>query len=220
MIYIQNMRQSSWIILALALLLRPPALRAQATIEGRIELPKSRSAPVVTKRYEIISKGGVVATNPPLAVIYLEGSFPKQSAPETKQLIQKDMAFIPALLPVQVGTRVSFPNLDDTYHNIFSFSPTKRFDLGRYRPEERPIPSQVFEKPGLVTLRCDIHEHMRGLILVLDTPHFVVTEPDGRFRLSGLPSGRFTLKAWLSSKSTREKTVELTSGTTTRIEFP
>ena len=155
-------------------------------IEGRVALPPSRSAPVVNRRYEIVTKGGVIATHPPLAVVYLDGSFPKVGATPARQIIQKDLTFVPALLAVQVGTRVEFPNLDDTYHNIFSYSPTKRFDLGRYRPEERPIPSQVFEKPGLVTLRCDIHEHMRALVLVLATPHFVVTDAEGRFRLNGL----------------------------------
>src|SRR5207244_9048141 len=94
----------------------------------------------------------------------------------TKQVTQKDLTFIPALLPVRVGTKVEFPSLDDTYHNIFSYSPAKRFDLGRYRPDERPVPSQVFDKLGLVTLRCDIHEHMRGLILVLNTPYLVRSE--------------------------------------------
>jgi len=137
-----------------------------------------------------------------------------------KQIAQKDLAFVPSLLPAQVGTRVEFPNLDDTYHSIFSYSPAKRFDLGRYRPEERPIPSEVFSNPGLVTLRCDIHEHMRGLILVVDTPYFVVTDADGRFRLSGLPSGRYTLKAWIDSKTTREAPVELKNGETQHIDFP
>jgi plastocyanin len=197
----------------------PAHARAQATIEGRIELPKSHSAPVVNKRYEIVTKGGVLATSPPLAVVYLEGSFPK-TALATKQVAQKDLTFIPALLPVRVGTRVEFPNNDDTYHNIFSYSPAKRFDLGRYRPDEKPIPSQVFDVAGLVTLRCDIHEHMRGLILVLDTPHFVTTEDDGHFRLSGLPSGRYTLKAWIDSRTTRERPVELKSGSTLDVDFP
>ncbi|PYJ36748.1 MAG: hypothetical protein DME84_09935, partial [Verrucomicrobia bacterium] len=113
---------------------------------------------------------------------------------------QKDLTFIPALLPVRVGTKVEFPSLDDTYHNIFSYSPAKRFDLGRYRPDERPVPSQVFDKPGLVTLRCDIHEHMRGLILVLNTPYFVMTDTAGRFRLGGLPAGHYTLRAWIDSR--------------------
>ena len=193
---------------------------AQSVIEGRVELPKSSAAPVIIKRYEIVTKGGVLSTKPPLAVVYLEGSFPKRKSAADTQMLQKDLTFVPPLLPVQTGTRVAFPNLDDTYHNIFSFSPAKRFDLGRYRPDETPIPSVVFDVPGLVTVRCDIHEHMRALILVLDTPYFTMSDVDGRFRLSGLPPGHYTLKAWLSSKATLERPVELTSGSTLRVSFP
>ena len=198
----------------------PVALLASAVVEGRVELSKSHSAPVQAKRYEIVTKGGVLSTQPPLAVVYLDGASPRPASPVTKEVAQKDLTFIPALLPIQVGTRVEFPNLDDTYHNIFSYSPAKRFDLGRYRPEERPIPTQVFDKLGLVTLRCDIHDHMRGLILVLNTPYFVMTDTDGHFRLSGLPAGRYTLKAWIDSRTTREKPVELKNGQTLHIDFP
>jgi len=74
--------------------------------------------------------------------------------------------------------------------------------------------------PGLVTLRCDIHEHMRGLILVLNTPYFVVTNPEGRFRLSGLPPGHYALKAWINSKTTREQSVELKADTVLHVDFP
>lgn len=194
---------------------------AQASVEGRVSLPQSRSAPVVTKRYEIVSKGGVLSPSPPLAVVYLEGSFAKAGPLPTKQIVQKDLTFIPALLPVRTGTRVEFPNLEeDTYHNIFSYSPAKRFDLGRYRPEERPVPSQIFDVAGLVTLRCDIHEHMRALVLVLDSPHFVVTNNDGGYRLTGLPAGRYTLKAWVDSRTTHEKPVELKTGSTLHVDFP
>ena len=198
----------------------PVALWASAVVEGRVELPKSHTAPVQAKRYEIVTKGGVLSTQPPLAVVYLDGAFPNLASLPTKQVAQKDLTFVPALLPVPAGTKVEFPNLDDTYHNIFSYSPAKRFDLGRYRAEERPIPTQVFDKLGLVTLRCDIHEHMRGLILVLNTPYFVMTDTDGHFRLSGLPAGRYTLKAWIDSRTTREKPVELKNGQTLHIDFP
>ena len=201
------------------LILAPIQFVAGATVEGYVELPESRSAPVVAKRYEIVTRGGVLSTEPPVAVVYLDGSFPKQTSHSTKQVVQKNLTFVPSLLPVQVGTRVEFPSLDDTYHNIFSYSPTKRFDLGRYRPDERPIPSQVFGTPGLVTLRCDIHEHMRGLILVLGTPYFVMTDTDGRFRLRGLPSGHYTLKAWINSKTTRERPVELKNSETLHVDF-
>src|SRR5215471_2351575 len=198
----------------------PVALLSGATVEGRVELPKSRLAPVQAKRYEIVSKGGVLSTQPPLAVVYLDGSFPTPPSLPMKEVAQKDLTFIPALLPIRVGTKVEFPSFDDTYHSIFSYSPAKRFDLGRYRPDERPIPTQVFDKPGLVTLRCDIHEHMRGLILVLSTPYFVMTDTAGRFRLDKLPSGRYMLKAWIDSRTTREKPVELKEGQTHRVDLP
>jgi plastocyanin len=210
-----------WLVLFnVVFALLPISVFAEAVVEGRVELPKSHSAPVMAKRYEIVTTGGVLATQPPLAVVYLDGSFSKPTSPPTKQIAQKDLAFLPSLLPVQVGTRVEFPNLDDTYHSIFSYSPAKRFDLGRYRPDERPIPSEVFDKPGLVTLRCDIHEHMRGLILVLNTPYFVVTDAEGRFRLNRLPAGHYTLKAWINSRTTRETPVELESGATLHVDFP
>jgi plastocyanin len=198
----------------------PVSLLASAVVEGRVELPNSHSAPVQAKRYEIVTKGGVLSTQPPLAVVYLDGTFPRPASLPPKEVEQKDLTFIPALLPIRVGTKVEFPNLDDTYHNIFSYSPAKRFDLGRYRAEERPIPTQVFDKLGLVTLRCDIHEHMRGLILVLNTPYFVMTNTDGHFRLSGLPAGHYMLKAWIDSRTTREKPVELKDGQTLHVDFP
>ena len=202
-------------------ILSPNSGLAEAIVEGRVNLPKSHAPPpVMAKRYEIVTNGGVLATKPPLAVVYLDGSFPTATSHSIKQVAQKDLAFLPPLLPVQIGTTVEFPNLDDTYHNIFSYSPAKRFDLGRYRPEERPIPSVVFDVAGLVTLRCDIHEHMRGLILVLNTPYFVITDESGRFRLSGLPAGHYTLKAWIDSKTTREQPVELKSGATLHTDFP
>lgn len=196
------------------------AAYAQASVEGRVALPKPLHAPVMNKRYGIVAYGGVLSPYPPVAVIYLEGSFPRPAELPTAQMVQKDLNFLPALLPILVGTRVEFPNLDDTYHNIFSYSPAKRFDLGRYRSDERPIPSELFDVPGLVTLRCDIHEHMRALILVLDTPHFVVSDAQGRYRLDGLPEGRFVIKAWLDSKTTLERPVELRGGSTLRADFP
>ena len=202
------------------LMVIPASVFAGAAVEGHVDLPKSRSAAVEAKRYEIVTKAGVLSTQPPLAVVYLDGNFPRPASLPTKEVEQKNLTFVPALLPIEVGTKVQFPNLDDQYHNIFSYSPAKRFDLGRYRPEERPIPSVMFDKPGLVTLRCDIHEHMRGLILVLNTPYFVMTDPTGHFRLDKLPAGHYTLKAWIDSRTTREKPIDLKEGQTLHADLP
>jgi plastocyanin len=192
----------------------------EAIIEGTVALPKARTAPVVSRRYQVVTQGGVLALDPPEAVVYLEGSFPPPASPARAEMAQKNLAFVTPLLPVQVGTRVEFPNLDDTYHNIFSFSRPKRFDLGRYRSDERPIPSEIFDQPGLVALHCDIHEHMRAIILVLATPHFVKSDTAGHYRLTGLPAGHFTLKAWVDSKTTLERPVDLKSGGTLHLDFP
>jgi plastocyanin len=209
---------AAWITL-LAVGAGPAA--GQAVIEGKVELPKPMHAPVLNKRYGIVSFGGVLSPYPPVAIVYIEGAFPIGATPPTTvQMAQKDLAFVPAILPVLVGTKVEFPNLDNTYHNIFSYSPSKRFDLGRYRSDERPIPSVVFDATGLVTLRCDIHEHMRALILVLDTPHFVVSDYDGRYRLSGLPTGKYVMKVWLDSRTTLERPVELQEGPALHADFP
>ncbi len=204
----------------IAVLAMPCAALAQAAVEGRVELPKPHHAPVMNKRYGVIAFGGVLSPFPPVAVVYLEGSFPRPASPPTARMVQKDLMFTPSLLAVQAGTRVEFPNLDDTYHNIFSYSPAKRFDLGRYRSDEVPIPSELFDVPGLVTLRCDIHEHMRALILVLDTPHFAVSDAQGHYRLEGLPVGRYVLKAWVDSRTTLERQVLLEGGSTLKADFP
>jgi plastocyanin len=214
------MRCHHSLLLVVLLAAMPGVSFPHAVIEGRVTLPRGRAAPVMNKRYQIVAEGGILSTNPPLAVVYLEGSFAKPPPTATVQMAQKDLAFVPMLLPVQVGTRVDFPNFDDTYHNIFSYSPAKRFDLGRYRSDEQPTPSQRFDVPGLVVLRCDIHEHMRGLILVVDTPYFIVTDTEGRYRLVGLPVGRHTLKVWLDSRTILERPVDLRGDETLHVDFP
>jgi plastocyanin len=200
--------------------LAPAAAPADAVITGRVALPGGPTTTVINRRYEVVSKGGVLAVKPPLAVVYLAGVFPRPATPRVVQMTQQNLLFWPTLLPVQAGTKVEFPNLDDTYHNIFSYSAVKRFDLGRYRGDERPVPAQLFDVPGLVTVRCDIHDHMRALILVLETPYFVVTDPAGRFSLTGIPPGRYVLKAWLDSRTVREQPVEVTDHATLQVDFP
>lgn len=194
-------------------------LHADAVIEGTVPLPDVPPAAVMAKRYKLVSRGGVLRTTPPLGVIWIEGSFSEWPETPTMQLEQRDLVFEPALLAIQKGTTVEFPNNDEEYHNVFSYSKPMRFDLGRFMPDERPIPSRVFNTPGQVVLRCDIHDHMRAIILIIDSPYFVMTDPHGNFRLDGLPAGDYTLKAWVDSKTTLEMPITLTDGETSSVAF-
>ncbi len=193
------------------------AAYGQAVIEGKVRLPPPEPLSSPPPRYAG-QVGEIAAPDPPSAVVYLEGQFPKTRSHTTNEVQQVGAQFRPALLPVQVGSAVAFPNGDDFYHNVFSYSKAKRFDLGRYRKYERPPPVEVFNKPGVVKLYCDIHQHMRGVILVLDTPYFMHTT-NGFYRLTDLPSGKYTLKAWVDEKHVYEKSVELEPGKRLEVNF-
>ena len=190
----------------------------QAIIEGKVSLPKAPARPASRPRYPAQATPPGPA-EPAMAVVYLEGVSTNFAAADTRiEIGQRRLQFVPGLLPIQKGTRVSFPNHDDLYHNVFSYSKAKRFDLGRYQKHEKPA-EQIFDQPGVVKLYCEIHEHMRATILVLDTPHFVKTDTNGNYRLEGLPAGKFSLKAWLDEKDIRERVVELKSDSHLRLDF-
>lgn len=198
-------------------------LSAQDTgsVEGTVTLPKAGPPPKLNPRYAT-QPGAVLPPEPPTAIVYLEGvPIPAGDTPGTNAVpvLQKGMQFMPGLLAVRKGTRVEFPNGDDFYHNVFSYSKAKRFDLGRFLKAEAP-PSVTFDQPGVVKLYCEIHEHMRGVVLVLETPHFTKTDTNGGFRLTGLPAGKFKLKAWADEKSASERDIEIKPGASQRVDFP
>lgn len=200
------------LVLVGSLLLAAQPAPAEVTVQGRVSLAAAEKAPVMNKRYSMTARGGLLDRLLPRAIVYLEGDFPKPLGQASRVMAQQGIEFLPYLLPVQVGTRVWFPNQDTTAHNVYSDSAVKTINLGRIAPAAQPVPSTVFDKAGLVTIRCDIHENMRAEILVLDTPYFVVTDSDGNYRLTGLPAGRGVLKVWLNRKTTLERPVDLKDG--------
>jgi plastocyanin len=212
------------LLLAIPVVYFGPALpvHAQAIAEGVVQLPKPGPDLGINQGYQPHVDLPIVPANPPAAVVYLEGDFSRVPRPvvhATGQMPQKNITFAPDLIAVLVGTTVEFPNLDDTYHNVFSYSKTKRFDLGRYRRDEKPG-AVLFDKPGAVTVHCDIHDRMRGTVLVLETPFFVKTDTKGNYRLEHLPPGNYLLKAWVTERDVRERPVELKNGSTLRVDFP
>jgi plastocyanin len=131
------------------------------------------------------------------SVVYLETA--PQAAfeaprPGRATLNQKNESFVPYVLAVTVGSTVDFPNSDRVYHNVFSLSKAKRFDLGRYpRGQSRSV---RFDHPGVVRVFCEIHSHMSAFVLVFAHPYFATTDAEGRYRIDGVPPGAYTLALW------------------------
>ena len=107
---------------------------------------------------------------------------------------QRDRDFIPRVTVVQVGARVAFPNRDQMLHHVYSFSPAKRFELKLY--EGDPPEPVTMDRPGVVSVGCNIHDWMRAHVVVVDTPHFARTDAHGRAVLTALPRGEHELRAW------------------------
>ena len=176
-------------------------LRADAgTIEGRVtargkELPADAAAGDYQSRkfrfaervdYEQLH-GFVVSIDGPPKV-----ALPKPDKP-LRVVVQQNAVFSPHVLPVQVGTTVEWPNEDDIYHNVFSFSEAKPFDLGLYKDEVKRI---TFDTPGRVDVFCSIHKNMNCIILVQENPWFAAADAKGDYIIRDVPAGTYRLRAW------------------------
>ena len=192
---------------------------ADGSIEGTLVLDQPK--PLQTSAgYKPVTKQPIQKPEPFVAIVYLENkaaSYPKAGGDVIK-IAQKGYQFSPSIMAVQTGARVLFPNMDEEFHNVFSYSKTKRFDLGRFRRED-DSPAISFDKPGTVKIYCEIHQHMRCILLVLDTPWFTRTDERGGFKLSKVPAGDYTLKAFLPSERVVEMPVTITDGKTAKIEL-
>lgn len=191
-------------------------------IVGKVPIPRSGSegaAPSVEKYRGKIS--GKVSPFPvQVAAVWLEGrTLFAPSSPPSFSLAQENYQFVKSLIVVPRGATVAFPNKDQNYHNIYSLSKPKRFDLGRYKANETPIPKVVFDKPGFVALNCEIHDHMKANIIVVDTPYYTTTSPDGSYRLKNIPPGNYTLSAQISRRKKWKEAVTVTAKGVTRVNF-
>ena len=151
----------------------------------------------ITGAISLCDPDGVVRTDGSWVLVFLEST---ESAPAyswqrgTKKLSQKLRQFQPRVLPVVVGTTVEFPNDDTIFHNVFSLSKTKPFDLGLYEPGHTA--SVLLDRTGLVKVYCNVHPDMSASIVVLANPWFALTDREGRFVICNVPAGEYTLRAW------------------------
>jgi plastocyanin len=123
--------------------------------------------------------------------------------PKQRVIEQRDRQFAPHVMMVPVGSTVSFPNFDPVFHNVFSVSPTKPFDLGIFKNgESRDV---TFEKEGILRIGCNLHANMSAYLVIVAAPHYVVTDANGKFRFKSLPPGKYKVRAW-SERSTEPLT--------------
>jgi plastocyanin len=186
-------------------------LSVDGTIRGRVDIPNPAADTGPRPGFAELGRTSThQAVDRRDAVVYLEtaplGAFEGGSAARAT-MSQRNEAFVPHVLAVRVGTVIDFPNDDTIYHNVFSLSKTKRFDLGRY-PKGQSKSIRV-DEPGIVRVFCEIHSHMNAFILVFAHRFFDVTDEQGRYRIDQVPPGTYTLVAWYEGavRQTRSVTV-------------
>jgi plastocyanin len=181
---------------------------AAGTIRGRVEL--RQAAADAGLRVSVADLAMSAAHAPPdrRSVVYLDpaprAAFDVREEPRPR-MDQRNETFEPHVLAIVAGTTVDFPNNDRTYHNVFSLSKTRTFDLGRYAVGRSK--SIRFDRPGIVRVFCDIHSHMSAFILVFAHRYFSVADTDGSYRLENVPPGTYTVVAWNESAALESRRV-------------
>ncbi len=196
-------RRSAWAlrVMAAVTLVCSPAVAWADGIEGRVSLARARDSRDVVIFIERIP--GKTFT-PPAAPVVID---------------QKNLAFQPHVVPVLVGTRVSFPNSDEVRHNVFSPTKGAAFDLGSFAMGVSR--SRIFDVPGVVTLLCNVHAEMSAYVIVAETPYFAVSDREGRFAIPAVPPGRYELVAWHERAKLVRQSIDVPEGrpATTLIEL-
>jgi plastocyanin len=217
---------ASVVATAAALLMAPATTEGQsrgAIVRGRVELPR---VPMLAERRPAAAELGEAparsTSEPRRAVVYFEtapkGAFEDREGGRVS-MDQRSETFVPHLLAITVGTIVDFPNNDRTYHNVFSLSKARRFDLGRYAAGRSK--AIRFDRPGIVRVFCEIHSHMNAFILVFSHRFFSVSDADGRYQIDGVPPGTYTLVAWIEGVIRETKSITIAPETrSVETDFP
>ena len=199
------------------------ARAATGTIRGVVTLPAgaiARRPSVSRPRPTSPADRQQDALDRQTSVVYLD-NMPRGMAGEfverRARLDQRGERFVPHVVAIGVGGTVDFPNSDPTFHNVFSLSDTRSFDLGRYASGKSK--SVRFDKPGVVRVFCDIHAHMSAFIFVFAHPYFDVTDGQGRFRIDGVPPGTHALVLWNETIDPETRQVTVPDGGDVEVNF-
>src|SRR5215471_354567 len=200
-----------------------------ADISGTIVIQRKLTKSKVTSEALLYGRGITVElgkeTGDPLSferthtVIYLEGQLPPGTgsrANETVELGQEHRQFLPDLLVVPAGSTVSFPNFDPIFHNVFSLSKARSFDLGNYpKGQTRTV---RFPNPGVVFVNCHWHPNMTASIVVAPNKWATRAEANGDFVLKDVPAGHYTVIAWHKAAGFFSTQVDVVEGRTPHVE--
>jgi plastocyanin len=185
------------VVAALALMVdAQPSAQEPGSVRGRVSI----GTPVTVKRATTTYSRSIptVALAPESelrhVVVYVKDAPKMPVNPMHAEIRQRDENFVPRVVAVTVGSTVEFPNDDPIYHNVFSLSRTKTFDLGRF-PKGKSR-GERFDKPGVVKVFCQIHSHMSATVMVFDHPWFAIPDEQGMFDLTGVPPGMHQITAW------------------------
>ena len=199
---------------------RAAAQGSGSTVRGRVVI----GIPVPTRRPSAAYAPRAVPV-PPLApasevrhvVVFLKNA-PQRSLPPVRvEIVQRNETFVPRVVAVPVGSTVAFPNADPFYHNVFSLSRPKAFNLGRFpRGHSR---EERFDKPGMVRVFCDIHSHMSATVMVFNHPWFAIPDEQGRYDLPALPPGDQDITAWHERLGETTQPVRIDAGRPAAVDF-
>ncbi len=179
-------------------------ITGQVRAQGKIDATAGTSGGSYdSRKYKFLEKVNYEAMRD--FIVYIDGPVAtNMPAPEhvqvmtTKKISQRGAMFTPHVLPVVVGTTVEWPNYDDIFHNVFSMSETKPFDLGLYKStgSKGEIKDVTFDTAGRVDVFCSIHASMNCIVLVLKNTWFAATDATGHYTIANVPAGTYQLKAW------------------------
>lgn len=206
--------------LLVMLAIRPAAPQEPAVVRGRVEI----GIPITARRPTTAYPTRTVPS-PALApeserrhvVVYLRDARPQTVSPMRVAIHQRNESFTPRVVAVTVGSEVEFPNDDPIYHNVFSLSRARNFNLGRYpRGDTRRV---RFDRPGVIKVFCEIHSHMSATVMVFEHPWFAVPGEDGRFELPAMPAGDRQITAWHERLGDTTLRVRVEPGRATAADF-
>jgi len=213
-----------FVVIALMMLAIAAEVRA-GTIRGTIraqpppgaEAPSGDGGAYASRKWKFVEK--IDYEHLTDFVVYIDRAMTNGTSVRTSAAVttQKDASFEPHVLPIAVGSTVRWPNEDEIYHNVFSTSEAKEFNLGLYHKERTP--EITFDRVGRVDVFCAIHTNMHCIILVLPNAFFSMADARGRFVIKDVPAGTYPLRAWHERMPGQVKEIVVPADGEVKVDF-